>query len=144
MSHCHAAEGVKKDIGRQQQQRNLRARWLEQDSVWRKRERGWWQRLREKCSGWRTRERWRERTDERRKQVIHYWGTPLDWTTEMHTDTHSCNHTHWEAGAVGVSGHTLLAGESDSLLPNKNHEEDEGQSFLHISSSSCLRPTDTY
>lgn len=55
-------------------------------------------------------------------------------STEMHTDAHSCNHTHGEAGVVGVSGHTLLAGVSDSLLPNKNREEDEGQSFRHISS----------
>lgn len=82
-----------------------------------------------------------------KKQVIHYWGPRL--STELqnaHKYTHWQSHTQggWQDGVVGVRGHALSARVSDSLLPYKNHKEDEGQSFLHISSSTCLQATDAY
>lgn len=47
-------------------------------------------------------------------------------------------HTCWLACVCPhVCGHAPSARVTDSLWPNKNHEEDEGQSYPHISSSTC-------
>lgn len=58
------------------------------------------------------------------------------------TETHTHTRGGWNSGGVGVSGHALLAKESDRLLTNKSQEE--GQPLYHISSPSCLQPTGTY